>query len=160
MRQLFEVADFVRAARRELRFGEVSRAPLRLLRFTIEGGRAECDWLTRAADPWTAGIPDSAWRDCACREVLVDAMALRDLVLRELDAVQTASLRGFRARDDGGAELIVAGTIRRDDDPYLLRVPSPAMRAKLCGFEFHIENGSFQTLAPASGELVAKTANA
>ncbi len=35
MRQLWEVADFVRTMRRQMRFGEISRAPLRLLRVEL-----------------------------------------------------------------------------------------------------------------------------
>ena len=35
MRQLWEVADFVRKMRREMRFGEISRAPLQLLRVEL-----------------------------------------------------------------------------------------------------------------------------
>ena len=35
MRQLWEVADFVRKMRRQMRFGELSRAPLKLLRMEL-----------------------------------------------------------------------------------------------------------------------------
>ena len=50
MRQLWEVTDFVRAMRRQMRFGELSHAPLRLLRLEWEGEAVECDWIARAAD--------------------------------------------------------------------------------------------------------------
>jgi len=47
MRQVYEVADFVRATRRRLRFGELSRAPIPIVRLQLRGDFAECDWMTR-----------------------------------------------------------------------------------------------------------------
>jgi hypothetical protein len=55
MRQLWEVADFVRTVRREMRFGELSRAPLRLLRLELREDAMECDWVARPPDVWDAG---------------------------------------------------------------------------------------------------------
>jgi len=40
MKQLWEAADFVRNLRRRLRFGELSRAPLKLLRLELRGNQA------------------------------------------------------------------------------------------------------------------------
>jgi hypothetical protein len=41
--------------------------------------------------------------------------------------------------------MIVFGTITRED-PYLLRVASLVMRARLCGFQFELENGFLKPL--------------
>jgi hypothetical protein len=37
-------------------------------------------------------------------------------------------------------EAIIFGTITRED-PRLLRIASPVMRARLCGFRFELEDG-------------------
>jgi len=145
MRQLLEIADFLRALRRRLRFGEFSRAPLEIVRLELRGDRAECDWMARPADAWDADVCSRAVEECASWQTLADAISLRALLLRELATVRTAGLRGYRLSRSGAPEMIIAGTIERDD-PHLLRVPSPAMRAKLCGFEFHLEDGSLQPL--------------
>jgi hypothetical protein len=54
MQPLYEVADFVRAVRRRFRFGELSRAPIRILRLELQGDSAGCDWVTRPPDVWDA----------------------------------------------------------------------------------------------------------
>ena len=62
MRPLWEAADFVRRTHRRLRFGELSRAPLRLLRFELRGQEAECEWMARPPDPWDADLPPAIAR--------------------------------------------------------------------------------------------------
>ena len=49
MKQLWEAADFIRNVHRRLRFGDLSRAPLKLLRLEVRGEEAECEWM--------AGLP-------------------------------------------------------------------------------------------------------
>ena len=62
MRPLWEVADFVRSIRRQMRFGELSRAPLQLLRveFARTCATVECDWIARPADTWDSNLRPSA----------------------------------------------------------------------------------------------------
>ncbi len=43
MKPLWEAADFLIRMRRRLRFGELSRAPLQLLRLELRGEQAECE---------------------------------------------------------------------------------------------------------------------
>lgn len=145
MRQLYEVADFVRAARRRLRFGDLSRAPIRILRLALQGDYAECDWMTRPPDLWDLNMSQPSRDESASRQAVTDAMALRTLLLDELPSIRSAVLRGFRASQRENPELIVFGVIDRED-PYLLRIPSPVMRAMLCGFRFDLENGFLKTL--------------
>jgi hypothetical protein len=145
MQQLYEVADFVRATRRRLRFGELSRAPLQILRLELRGDTAECDWMTRAPDDWDLNLPPPVRDESTSRQTLVDAMALRAMLLDQLASIRSAVLRGFRASAREAPEPIILGTITRED-PYLLRVASPVMRAKLCGFQFELENGSLKRM--------------
>ena len=49
MMPLRQIADFLRGIRIERRFGEISRSPLKLLRFQVQGERAEVEWLARSA---------------------------------------------------------------------------------------------------------------
>src|SRR2546423_8406668 len=104
MRQVYEVAEFVRATRRRLRFGELSRAPSQILRLQLRGDFAECDWMTRPPDVWDSKLPLPARNESTSRQALADAMALP------------------------------------------LELPSPVMRAKLCGLRFELDNGFLQPL--------------
>ena len=145
MRQVYEVANFVRTIRRRLRFGEFSRAPIQIMRLELRGDFAECDWMTRPPDAWDSKIPLAARNENTSRQALADAMTLRHLLLGELPHIRGAALRAFRPSEFGTPDMIIAGTILRED-PYLLRIPSPVMRAKLCGFRFELENGFLKPL--------------
>jgi hypothetical protein len=148
MQQLYEFADFVRVTRRRLRFGELSRAPLQILRLELRGDTAECDWMTRPADVWDLHLPPPVRDAGRSRQTLVDAMALRTMLLDQLASIRSAVLRGFRASAREVPEPIIFGTITRED-PCLLRVASTVMRAKLCGFRFELENGFLKPIKSA-----------
>ena len=146
MNPFWEVADFVRGLRREMRFGELSRGPVRLLRLELTGESVTCDWLARPADVWDESL---TWRERernVSEQALRDAIRLRDLIFDSLPNVQTAMLQTFRS---SGAreppELIINGVAIREPPP-IFRVSSLAMRAKLCGFQFEIEDGILQAL--------------
>ena len=53
MKQLWQIAGFLRGLQAELRFGDFSRAPLKLLRFQLQEETVECDWVARSADDGT-----------------------------------------------------------------------------------------------------------
>lgn len=140
MRQLWEVADFVRTVRRRMRFGELSRAPLRLLRLELEGDTAECDWIVRPPDPWDSDLQQHT-QDCnASSQALRDAMTVRDLLFGVLPDTRNAVLRSFRQYAREPSELVITGEICRETLSDF-RVSSLAMRAKLCGFHFYLEDG-------------------
>ena len=61
MRQLWEVADFVRKAAETNAVWRVSRAPLRAAaRRIAQCRRVECDWIARPADDWDSNCGASA----------------------------------------------------------------------------------------------------
>jgi hypothetical protein len=57
--QFFKVGHFLHGLRVRMRFGEISRAPLRLLRLNLLGEVVKCDWLARAPDPWDKDLSQS-----------------------------------------------------------------------------------------------------
>jgi hypothetical protein len=146
MNPFWEVADFVRALRREMRFGELSRAPLRLLRLELSGDSMACDWIARPADVWDASLRRHQRERNVSEQALRDAIRVRDLAFDALPNIEGAMLRAFRpsgAREP--PDLIITGVASREA-PLVFRVSSLVMRAKLYGFQFEIEDGILQAL--------------
>jgi hypothetical protein len=143
MRPLWQAGDFIRAVRRELRFGELSRAPLRLVSLEWRGDWALCEWMARAADAWDAGISPVVRDRRMTEQALKDAMEVRTLLFSALPGVNTANLRVYREAEP--PELIIAGTVMRES-PALPGVRSTAMRVKLCGLHFQMEDGKLEPL--------------
>ncbi len=96
--------------------------------------------MTRPLDLWDSNLSTLAREESASCQALADAMALRALLLDELPSIQSAVLRCFRASPTQAPEAIIFGTITREE-PRVLRIASPVMRARLCGFQFELENG-------------------
>jgi hypothetical protein len=140
MKQLRQVADFVRELRTQMRFGQLSRAPLQLLRLQLLGETAECDWMARPPDPWDAALPRRVRDRNASLQALLDAMALREMLFSLLPGVRSAELRAFRQVAREPPHVVIAGTVTREA-PAVLRITSPAMRAKLYGFHFYLDDG-------------------
>lgn len=146
MKPLWELADFIRAMRRRLRFGELSRAPLELRRVELCGSDAECDWNTRPADPWDASLREYEREWNASQQALRDALTIRELLFAAFPQVDRAVLRAFRpssAREP--PELLIAGRVRRCDGTGM-RLRSWAMKAKLYGLQFNLEDGILRRL--------------
>ena len=137
---LWGIADFGRAIHRQMRFGELSRAPLRLLRLHWRMDVVECDWLARATDEWDRDLPLPVGDGNVSEQALRDAIAVRELLFDALRGVDTASLRVFRQSATGAHDLIIAGTVTRGEE-VPRNVLSTAMRAKLLGFQFWLEDG-------------------
>jgi hypothetical protein len=138
-----DAARFVRAARRKMRQGELSRAPLTLLRFEWRGDFIECDWLMRPADQWDKDLPEQTIRQHQALQAFRDALSLRALIFESFPSVIHAELRMFRADRNHQLELMMSGRVNRNDQQFD-RVASMAMRAKLCGFRFELSDGVFQ----------------
>jgi hypothetical protein len=145
MRQLWEVADFIRAVRREMRFGEISRAPLKFLRTELREDSLECDWIARQPDPWDSSLRRPERDRNESQQILLDALALRDLVFAAFPKIDCAVLRAFRQPAREPPEMILLGTVSRET-PQVHRVSSLAMRAKLYGFCFVLEEGVLRPL--------------
>jgi hypothetical protein len=145
MQQLWDIADFVRDLRRRLRFGELSRAPLRLMRFELCNDAIECDWMARPGDEWDAAMPDKFREMRESMQALEDAIAVRNLLFDAFPKIDCAVLRGFRQPAREPPEMIVLGTVSREM-PEMDRVASLVMRAKLYGFCFSFDDGILRPL--------------
>jgi hypothetical protein len=144
MKQLWDAADFVRNLNRRLRFGKLSRAPLRLLRLELRGDKAECEWMARPADPWDAYLPPSVGEHHASVQALEDSLAVRNLLFHAVPTLSSAVFRVYRQAEGEHAELIITGTVTREDQAAA-NVCSLAMRAKLCGLNFWLSDGILGT---------------
>jgi len=139
----------------EMRFGQLSRAPLTLLRFEVRGPVAECEWMARPADPWDADLPHSAGEKNASLQALEDSLAVREMLFAAMPGVSSAVFRVFRKGETAGQtaerpepELIIVGTVERDEE-VAGNIRSLAMRAKLFGFRFWMDDGVLGTLQPS-----------
>jgi hypothetical protein len=79
-------------------------------------------------------------------QALKDALTLRNLIFKLFPGVDRADLRMFRTDEEGELELMMTGSVSRENEIYE-RVPSMAMRAKLCGFDFTLIRGVFERLS-------------
>jgi hypothetical protein len=145
VKQLWEMADFVRNVSRQLRFGKFSRAPLQMLRFEWRGEAAECEWMIRPPDVWDRDLPEAMVRRDQTLQALRDALMLREILFGTMRGVQTARFRAYRPAANGSTELVITGTVNREDSPPP-RVASEAMRAKLLGLQFTLDDGVLEPL--------------
>jgi hypothetical protein len=147
MTELLDAMDFLNKARRRMRFGTFSRVPLKLLRVAWKEDHVECDWIMRPADPWDKFIPQTLVEEHQTLQALRDALNLRNIVFKAFPLVARADLRMFRVDHDLRLELMMTGTVTRSNE-VLQRVPSVAMRAKLCGFRFTLAQGVLESVHP------------
>ncbi len=147
MKTLLDAADFLRRARRKMRYGEFSREPLELLRLEWKGNALECDWLMRPADRWDVDLPARVIEENQTLQALRDALRLRNIVFESFPRVDNAELRMFRVGADDLPELVMSGSVVRTNEVFE-RVASIAMRARMCGFRFTQSDGSLQRMTP------------
>jgi hypothetical protein len=147
MKQIWEAADFVRNVHRQLRFGELSRSPLKLLRLELRAAIAECEWVARPADPWDSYLPPGVGERNASLQALEDSLAVRNLLFSSMPGVASAVFRVYRQVEPEHSELIITGTVTREDQAAA-NVCSLAMRAKLCGLRFWLADGVLGRFQP------------
>jgi hypothetical protein len=128
-----------------MRFGELSRAPLRLRRVELQDDTVECDWMTRPPDIWDASLRREQRDHNESIQALADAISIRNLLFDALPNVESAVLRVFRQPAREAPEMIILGTVSREM-PAVHRVSSLVMRAKLYGFCFCLEDGFLRPL--------------
>lgn len=137
-KQLCNASSFVRGLGLRLRFGELSRAPLFMLRLQVVAEIAECDWMARSPDPWDVDLPGSLRHRHASLQALRDAIDIRGLLFETLPQVERANFRVFRQSQECSPEMIIAGSVHRNDQSSR-DVHSIVMRAKVLGFRFRME---------------------
>lgn len=145
MRQIWAAADFIRKTRRQLRFGKLSRSPLHVLRFELQGETAECEWIARQPDAWDSDLQPRIRNYNASLQALQDALALRELLFSEFPGMQTAVLRAYREIEGQAPELIIEGLVERSELAPK-DTPSLVMRAKLEGLRFWLDDGTLEAL--------------
>lgn len=143
MKWLWQASEFVKKIRLQLRFGDLSRAPLQLLRLEIRQDAAECEWIARANDPWDADLPSCQREQNEAEQALRDAIGIRNFLFASLPDVQTASFKVYRFGEP--PELIITGSANRNDD-LPVRISSLMMKAKLYGFRFVLTDGVLEPL--------------
>jgi hypothetical protein len=147
VKELLQFGEFIRRIRTRIQFGDLSRAPLGLLRIEWSGQTAECECVARQPDPWDAGLPHHVGQRHASIQALRDAIAVRGLLFRIFPDLFSAEIRVFRRASGERLQLIVAGNVSRDQRaPAAVR--SLAMRAKLLGFHFWLDEGVLEDLQP------------
>jgi hypothetical protein len=140
LKQFCDIINAVLRLRIQLRFGRLSRAPLRLLRVEWRGDHVNCDWIARAHDEWDEDLPRNLAEGNASLQALEDAIVVRELLFYALHDISSATFRVYRQAANETRELIITGTVSREE-PVRLNVNSLPMRAKLCGFQFSLDDG-------------------
>jgi hypothetical protein len=136
--QFSNFGQFLRGLRVKMRFGELTRAPIRLIRLQIQDETAECDWLARPADPWDADLARGVQQRHASLQALRDAIDVRALLFSTIPQVETAHFRVYRETSEFTREVIIMGAVHRNDHASR-NVHSLAMRAKVLGLRFNME---------------------
>lgn len=146
MKPIWEAAEFVRRIQTRLRFGELSRSPLKLLRLEVSKMEAECDWIMRPPDAWDKDLPSGLRNTNLSLQALRDALQVREMLFAAFDEVHSAELRVYRHTAIGDPELVMTGTVLREDE-VPARIQSVAMRAQLSGFRFSLSDGVLSSKA-------------
>lgn len=131
-----------------MRFGELSRAPLKLVRLDLRENYAECEWFARASDPWDQDLPGKMREQNRTWQALHDAITVREMLFSTIPEIRSAIVNVYRETAWQSRELIITGSVEREDEPPP-RLSSLVMRAKLYGFQFRLEDGALGPLERA-----------
>ena len=142
---IYNIGHFFFRLRTQLRYGELTRAPLELLRFQLMADTIECDWLARLPDPWDVELPPRMRQRHATLQALRDAIDVRELLFRAVTGAQTAYIQVYREGSGRSREMIINGCTQRNDHSAR-GVHSLSMRAKVLGFRFRLEDDTLCSL--------------
>lgn|SRR5580698_6453720 len=145
-KQLCKAGQLMRDLRIQMRFGELTRAPLKLIRLLVLDDVVECDWLARPPDPWDSDLKRSIQQRHVSIQTLRDAIDVRALVFEVMPKVQTANFRVYREASDYSRETIILACTQRNDHASR-DVHSLVMRAKVLGFRFDLEGDTLRKLS-------------
>jgi hypothetical protein len=148
VKHLFRASEFMRGLRIRMRFGQLSRARLGLLRLQMIDSAVECEWMARSPDPWDADLSRSVQQRHASIQTLRDAIDVRALLFDLMPQMETLYLRTYRRCSDHERELIIEGYAQRNDHAAR-NVHSLVMRAKILGFRFDIDGNALRNIATA-----------
>ena len=148
-KQVYRVSQFVQGLRFQMRFGELSRAPIRLIRLQMVDKVVECEWMARSLDPWDVDLSQNVQQMHASLQSLRDAIDVRALLFDLMPQMETAYLRAYRESQSFERELIIEGCAQRNDHAAR-NVHSLVMRAKILGFRFDIKGNALLSIT-ASG---------
>lgn len=146
VKQLYKAGQFLRGIRVQMRFGELTRAPLRLLRLQMIDDVVECDWLARSHDRWDADLSRNIQQRHASLQALRDAIDVRTLLFDLMPEIETAHLRAYREGLEFARDIIITGSAHRHDHTSR-EVHSLVMRAKVLGFRFDMEGDNLRNLS-------------
>lgn len=151
MKWISGIAEYLWRVRHQLRFGERSRLPLRLMRLELRENLAECEWIARPCDPWDVDLPARVREESATWQALRDALSVREMLFKSVPEVDSARFKVYRLQEGTEPQLIITGSVSRQDEPPP-RMSSIVMQAKLCGFRFNLSDGALESLStePAS----------
>src|SRR5207302_8919663 len=96
IQQLCDIRNVITRLRVQLRFGRLSRAPLRLLRLEWRGDHVGCDWIARLDDEWDKALPSRMSEGNAALQALEDAIVVRELLFYALHDISSATFRVYR----------------------------------------------------------------
>jgi hypothetical protein len=113
MKAVYEAAEFMWKLRMRMRFGELSRAPLQLLRFEIAAESATCEWLSRDADPWDRDTAPAIRDRNSTLQALRDAIALRQMLFSSIPEIREAKFRVYRRLESQKCALIITGLVSK-----------------------------------------------
>ena len=111
--------------------------------------------MARPPDPWDADLPARVGKRKASLQALQDAIAVRDLLFGTLPDLSSALFRVYRESAGELAELIITGTVSREEH-IPLNVSSLAMNAKLSGFRFRMADGILEAMQLESEDVSLK----
>ena len=146
VKQLYKAGQFLRGIRVQMRFGELTRAPLRLLHLQMIDDVVECDWLARSPDRWDADLSRNVQQRHASLQALRDAIDVRALLFNLMPEIETAHLRAYRDGAGFTREMIITGSAQRNDHNSR-EVHSLVMRAKVLGFRFDLEGDNLRNIS-------------